>query len=313
MAEKREKTLSYRRAEWLDAVPKGTNLESCLRDAHDALKTVDERTIVRDNGQCIRSANKRAPRDGGFFLHLTADTPGEEASVVPKKGNVETFEVGTAAAPADAEFMDGDAFLFVRGDDVCLCSTGLRDGAILLFLYEFFTKAKLGKHATKFDLRKVPSLDKMKMLNQQGVKQIDLRATLYQATTQYEKRKNQASGVVRAVARHILSVVGDEKEDFDEGLRVGVTIKTDHRVMRKHLVIGEKRIEALAKDIVAHYDKDDDFIIETGQGQKIRADEIFIKEIVLIDSYGKSIKCKSAWEKLEGFYGRLKKSGALGQ
>src|SRR5262245_43028230 len=111
MAEKREKTLSYRRAEWLSAIPRGTTLESCLRDAHNTLKTVDERTIVRDSGQCIRSANKLARRDGGFFLHLTADTPGEEASVVPKKGNVETIEVGTTSAPADAEFMDGDAFL----------------------------------------------------------------------------------------------------------------------------------------------------------------------------------------------------------
>ena len=188
MVDKREKTLSYRRAEWLTDIPRGTTLESCLRDAHGAIKTVDERTIVRDSGQCIRSANKLAPRDGGILLHLTVDTPGEEASVVPKKGNVETFEVGTASAPADAEYMDGDAFLYVHGDDVCMCSTGLRDGAILLFLYEFFTKARLGKHATKFDLLKVPSIDKMRLLNREGVKQIDLRATLYQATTQYEAK-----------------------------------------------------------------------------------------------------------------------------
>jgi hypothetical protein len=153
----------------------------------------------------------------------------------------------------------------------------------------------------------------MKLLNQEGVKQIDLRATLYQATTKYEQRKKQASGVVRSVAHHIMSVVGAEKEDFDEGLRVAVVIKTDDRVMRKHLVIGEKRIEALAKDVIAHYDKDDDFIIETGSGQKIRADEIFIKDVVDIDSFGKSVKYKQAWEKLEQFYGRLKKSGALGQ
>jgi hypothetical protein len=76
VAPKREKTLSYRRAEWLTGIPKGTTLESCLRDAHNALKTVDERTIVRDNGQRIRSANKLAQRDGGFFLHLTLDAPG---------------------------------------------------------------------------------------------------------------------------------------------------------------------------------------------------------------------------------------------
>ena len=55
MANKREKTLSYRRAEWLTDIPKATTLESCLRDAHNKLKTVDERTIIRDNGQCVRS------------------------------------------------------------------------------------------------------------------------------------------------------------------------------------------------------------------------------------------------------------------
>jgi hypothetical protein len=313
MADTREKTLSYRHAEWLEAIPKGTTLESCLRDAHNTLKTVDERTIVRDSGQCIRSANKSAPRDGGIFVHLTADTPGEQASVVPKKGNVEAIEVGTAAAPSDAEFMDGDAFLYVNGDHVCMCSTGLRDGAMRLFLYEFFTKARLGKHATKFDLLKVPSLDKMKMLNREGVKQIDLRASLFQATTRYENRKTKALGALRTLARHVMAVVAAEKENFDQGLRVAITIKTDDRVMRKHLAVGEKRIEALARDVLSNFDQNDDFIIETQGGDKIRADEIFVKEVVFIDRFGKSVKCKKAWEYLERFYGRLKKSGALGQ
>jgi len=55
-----------------------------LRDAHNVLKTVEERTVIRDNGQCIRSAKKLAPRDGGIFVHLISDTPGEQASVIPK-------------------------------------------------------------------------------------------------------------------------------------------------------------------------------------------------------------------------------------
>jgi hypothetical protein len=115
--EKREKTLSYRRAEWLANIPKGTSLESCLKEAHSILKTVEERTVIRDNGQCIRSAKKLAPRDGGIFVHLIADTPGEQASVIPKmKKGVEEVDVSTAAPPTDAEFMDGDAFLFVQQD-----------------------------------------------------------------------------------------------------------------------------------------------------------------------------------------------------
>jgi hypothetical protein len=120
----------YRRAEWLADRPNGVTLESCLRDAHNTLKTVDERTIIRDSGQCIRSAKKLAPRDGGIFVHLTADTPGERTSVVPKKRDTAEMDVATVAAPPDAEFMDGDAFLYVNGDHVCMCATGLRDGAV---------------------------------------------------------------------------------------------------------------------------------------------------------------------------------------
>jgi hypothetical protein len=168
--EKREKTLSYRRAEWLADRPNGVTLESCLRDAHNTLKTVDERTIIRDSGQCIRSAKKLAPRDGGIFVHLTADTPGERTSVVPKKRDTAEMDVATVAAPPDAEFMDGDAFLYVNGDHVCMCATGLRDGAVRQFLYEFFNKAHLGKHSTKFDLLKAPHLDKLRLLDKEGVK-----------------------------------------------------------------------------------------------------------------------------------------------
>jgi hypothetical protein len=166
-----------------DGHPRGTTLESCLKAAHNVLKTVQDRTIIRDSGQHISAVKRLAPRDGGFFLHITADTPGERASVVPKvKKDAEELDVGTIAAPDNAEFMDGDAFLYVKGDHVCLCTTGLRDGAVRLFLYEFFDKAGLGDHATKFELMKAANVDKLKMLRTQGVKEIALNASLYQAT-----------------------------------------------------------------------------------------------------------------------------------
>lgn len=106
-------------------------------------------------------------------MHIAADTPGEEASIVPKaKKETEELDVGTVAAPTDAEFLDGDAFLYVKDDHVCMCTTGLRDGAVRQFLYEFFDKANLGRYATRFDLMKVANVDKLKMLRTQGVKEI---------------------------------------------------------------------------------------------------------------------------------------------
>ena len=283
MAEKREKTLSYRRAEWLATVPDGTTLESCLRTAHNTLKTVEDRTIIRDSGQCIRSVKKLAPRDGGIFMHLTTDTPGEKASVVPKfKKETEELEIGIADAPEDAEFIDGDAFLYVNGDHVCLCTTGMRDGAVRQFLHEFFAKAKLDKKYSMFELMKAPKMDKVKMLKQDGVKQIWLGASLYQATTKYENRKANTAGTLRKIATHIRKIVGAENEEIDDSLRVAVVIKTDERI-RKHLKLGETRIEKLAHDVIKNYEKHDDFQIETNTGQKISAEEIFISETVMID------------------------------
>src|SRR5437868_4643714 len=212
-------------------------LESCLKAAHSVLKTVSERTVIRDNGQHVRAIRKLAPRHGGIFVHIAADTPGEKASVVPKtKRDTQEVEVSTTAAPAGVEFMDGDAFLYVQDNHVCLCTTGIRDGAVRQFLYEFFDKAGLGDNATKFDLFKTPNVDKLKMLRTQGVKEIALKASLYQATGQYEARKGTTAGVLRTIAKHFQSIVQSELEDIDDSLRVQVTIRTDGR-SRKHLAI----------------------------------------------------------------------------
>ncbi len=311
MAQKREKTLSYRRAEWLAGIPKGTTLESCLKAAHSILKTVEERTIIRDGGQHVKAIGKLAPRDGGIFLHIVADTPGEEASVVPKtKRGTEELEVATAPAPTDAEFMDGDAFLYVKDDHICLCTTGIRDGAVRQFLYEFFAKAKLGDHANKFELLKTPNVDKLRMMRTQGVKEIALKASVFEASAMYDKRKNTAGGLLRTLTKHLQAILQEELEEIDDSLRVQIIIKTDSR-SRKNLKVGERRIESLAANVVQNAETDDDFEIVTGNGQTIKQHEVFLSETVQIDSLAKSVKRKDAWDHLEAYFRRLKASGAL--
>jgi hypothetical protein len=208
--------------------------------------------------------------------------------------------------------MDGDAFLYVKDDHVCMCTTGMRDGAVRLFLYELFAKAKLGDWANKFELMKAANLDKLKMLRTQGVKEIALNASLYQATAQYEERKSTAGGLLRTLAKHIQAIVQSEIEDFDDSLRVQVTIRTDGRV-RKHLSIGERRIEKLAANVVEHAEAHDDFEIITSYDQIVRQDEIFLSETMYLATHGKSVKRSDAWDHLEKYYNRLKKAGALAQ
>jgi hypothetical protein len=43
---KRDKTVSYRRAEWISGVM-GLTLQKCITDAFTNLKTIEDRTIVK--------------------------------------------------------------------------------------------------------------------------------------------------------------------------------------------------------------------------------------------------------------------------
>ena len=277
MAATREKTISYRRAEWFVDGPAVATLEEYLQRAHRKLKTVAERTYKRESGQCIRSVKKQSPHGGGIFIHITADTPGEEASIVPNAGQAgQEVDVRTAAAPPGAEFMDGDAFLYINGNDVCMCLTGLRDGSIREYLCDLFKKAALGDNAAKFDLQKVANIDKIKMLHKQGVKEIELRATMFQATHQYEVRKNEASGVLRSAAKFINDALFREDVEVEDGIRVQIILKTDER-LRKNIIFGETKIEKIAVDVVKNEVYYDDYVIVTKSGQRIGPKEIFVK------------------------------------
>lgn len=313
MAATREKAISYRRAVWLIDGPAVATLEQYLKQAHRKLKTVAERTYKRENSQCIRSVKNKSPHGGGIFVHITADTPGEEASIVPNAGQSgQEVDVITAAAPVGSEFMDGDAFLYINGNDACVCLTGLRDGSIREYLCDLFKKAALGDNATKFDLQKVANIDKIKMLHKQGVKEIELRATMFQATHQREVRTNEASGVLRSAAKFINDVLFREDVEVEDGIRVQIILKTDER-LRKNIILGEKKIEKIAVDVVTNQVEYDDYVIVTKSGQRIGPKEIFVRALFQIDSKGKSVTCDKAWLALEKFYKELKHSGVLEQ
>ncbi|MCC7016608.1 MAG: hypothetical protein IT564_05340 [Rhodospirillales bacterium] len=247
-------------------------------------------------------------------MHLTGETPGEAASVVPKVApDSAELDLKTAKPPSDGEWLDGDAFLFVKGDHVCMCATGFHDAAIRYFLYQLFRKAKLRKESTDFDLLKVADISKVKMLHSQGVKELEIRAELYKATADYERRKAHAAAGIGAAGKHLKAFLGKPHDVTPDGLRVFLTIKTDKRFGKKSFVLGERRIEELATDVVKHHEETDDYVIVTKTGQRITPKEIFMKTKAEIESDGKTVNCEKAWRELVSFFAYLNSTGALEQ
>jgi hypothetical protein len=209
---------------------------------------------------------------------LTASTPGEQASTVPKSGSAAaTIEVGTAAAPEDAEYMDGDAFLYVKGNDVCICTTNVRDGGIRSVLLALFIKASLSNNTQQFSLLKVASIPVVDMINQDGIKEINIKSTLYKAAASYSRRKGHAIGLLGFVSRGAKALFGNEDDVSNDSLNVALSIKLDSR-MTKNLTIGQSEINKLALDIIDNQEDDDNFVLITNSGQTISQDEMYVRE-----------------------------------
>jgi hypothetical protein len=91
-----------------------------------------------------------------------------------------------------------------------------------------------------------------------------------------------------------------------------ITLKVDRR-FGKEISIGEKRIEAMAADVVKNSDEVDDFVIVTKTGQKISPREIFMRSKVSIDADGKTVNRDKAWRELLVFFNQLTNGGVLEQ
>ena len=150
------------------------------------------------------------------------------------------------------------------------------------------------------------------MLRRLGVKEIVLRATMFQATADYQKRQLHTQGILNAAARQARIFLNKEYDVTNDSLRIELSIKTDDR-LRKHLTLGEKRIQTMAIDLVQNQQIDDDYLIITQDGQKVRPNEIYVRTAVLIDVKGNSVDRDVAWSKIYAFYKELARTGVIEQ
>jgi len=80
-----------------------------------------------------------------------------------------------------------------------------------------------------------------------------------------------------------------------------VTLKVDKR-HRAGISLGYERLEELAVNVIEHQEKDDEYVIVTKDGERIKPFEIVLHSIVEIDGIGKSVDRDQAWEALLNYY-----------
>lgn len=305
----RLKTLTYRRAHFLED-GKGP-LESYLVEAHKRLPNIENRTIADDGHNVLECRDFNHKHGTGAFLHIAAYTPGEHASVVPRIKGVSAGALQTAAPPDGCEFMDGDVMVFVSGNHVIFCSSSLHEKQAERYLTRIVELANIDVHAENFSLSKVANVNKIKLLKNQGVKSINLNASLYSATLDHLERTTVNKRLTGGIAEQILAIFGKDKNDKDledaENLSVSLKLSFDSR--KKGASFGREKLESLANMLVN--EDDDGFTIETLSGEKVKSDDITLRKKISMLKFGKTVYCNDAWKELENYYLELKSGGLL--
>lgn len=305
MPARRQKTLHYRSAVWFQD---GVTLESYTRQALQELPTAQDRTVEAGEDHFVHCLHARRRQGGGVFLHITADTPGESASTVPKQLNIADVEVGQAPPPDDAEYMDGDVFAFIRDNHVCFCSgSGLmREGSLQRFLAQFFEKAELGDNSGEFLFKKIADAQKTALIEAQGVREIDLKASLFAATSHYAGRTQQPVGLLRQTALRVYNaLLAEDSEDREDNLLLNLSIHADGRI-KKNPELGFQRLEELARQIVDTEEPGDDYTIVTKDNQRITPASLILQKTLTLPSAGKSVSREPTWVELLAFYNELR-------
>ncbi len=320
------KKIYYRRA-----VFSGSNartLESYLLKAHEQFHTTASRTFPGGVGGFeISGAHYKKCKNTGLYLQIVSYVPGQPTSTVSKPSDDLVAKIEEASAPPGSDFMEGDLFALVKDNDVLLCPSGARENVALAYFLQILEKMGKKKTARTLELERVAKIDKIKMINKNGVKEIQLASSLYEASIEHVKAQegNSVNALKRVVADQIKRIFSKDatlKEIQEkENINVKVIIRFNGKEAMKHQkepdfgIIGKKRLAEASKKLLQETDEDPDdgFKIVTWDNNEISANDVRVSEKYRIEKFGKSLDRANAWEKLEEYYYQLQGTGIIAQ
>jgi len=318
----KNKKFYYRRAKWDDQGKQ--SLETILIDAHTTLETVGKRTFDANSGAEIRGASFK--NDKGLYLQIASYVPGEATSIIDKSKRAKQSSVTAQTAPDGKDYLDGEVFVYVKENHVILCPSGVRETVVETYICHILSAVEKKEIARTFELDKVAKTNKLRMIKEEGVKEIDLNTSLYEASLIHmDKNKPKVSGWKKAMANQLSAVFSKDKDLKDitekENLNVKVSIKVDGREARKNSKdpefgkAGKKRLEKTAEQVIAEFDEENEngFVIVTGAGNRITSDEIRVSDSFRIETLGKSLSKSATWTKLKEYHDRLDADGVFKQ
>ncbi len=253
----------------------------------------------------MRGANFQSESGQGLFLHVASYVPNQPTSTIAKNPRLKKSKIYAEPAPDGEDYLNGDIFVLIKNNHVILCPSGARESVAELYINNIIDKHFNKNISNNLSFEAVAKVSKIRMIQEEGVKEIILNASLYDASVQeINEKKPNVSDLRKYLADQIEQIFARDanlKEIKEkENLNIKISIKFDGNKARKHTKelgygdIGKQRLLSASNQLInqSEIDGNNGFIIVTGLNNKISAEDILVSDSFRVKTLGKSLTNK---------------------
>ncbi|WP_319772807.1 hypothetical protein [Breoghania sp.] len=304
------KTLEYRRARFLDD---NQNLEELLRNAWQDFGTQLERTVTSSDNRSTCGLQSRDYGANGLAIHCARFTDGQSVGTIPT-APAPIAAIGERQPEPGENFLNSDLLALIRSNHVICMNCGRNAGSLRIYLQKLFQKAGLHDASQNFELIRIGSPDKLALIDAVGVKSVDLKVDISEATAT-EVLEGDADGglwhnIKSDFGNAINSVFGRDRSFVQLRNAEQGSVKITVNVPKGDLQVVKDSLDGFAEKVVED-EEADTFTIHLRDGAIIRPDEVSVKKVVKLETMANSVSTLDAWNEMNVYMRDLEESGQL--
>ncbi|MFU2059267.1 hypothetical protein ACLSZY_06760 [Avibacterium volantium] len=227
----------------------------------------------------------------------------------------EEFDDGKEqTAPSQREFINGEAYLLFKDHHVIFCSHGLTLITVQNYLNNFLHNENTDD---SFEFCNVANIDKLQLLNRNGVKAFKFSASMYAITQNELNRKANAAARSR-ISLLFNKFIQNAKDEFSKDLteeeqKILQELQVDVSVRlignSRASLEAQKFVKTEAKEMLADEELPPEVEFVTGNNEKIKSSEIQLHKTITVQKLNNSnsLQHEDAWLSLSDYFDELKR------
>lgn len=306
----RNRTIYYYRAETNNKLSKkGRTFESALVASWNALGAVKNR-IYSHSGKIVfgmdmerKSINTASGNQPCYVFTIGVAEQGAEASILLTSGNKSKLASNIHKAPSGHEYLDGEAFVCVYGNNILVSPCDALRGSIPNRFLRNLLKRANDVDQNCFNILQVANVQVLQTVMTEGIKKIDLNASVFMADYEYHKANvvaNSFPDKLAAKLNGLVDLITPNQQTANltnyDSLHAKLSISQDMRVSTSNSATEGAALTDNAKELVQSGLSG--FALVTRDGKRITPDKVVMNETITVERYGKSVKTDSIWAAL---------------